>query len=283
MNKKEFLSSESVKSFIGWVEPRLDTPGSFRHGYWIKRFRTNWGCDSLYSAYEGYNWPFKARLPEGTSVSGLTFRDSYDFLGRLSEGLRQSIASNDPDLCREHCLAILKWGGVSRGNAGRIAELGDGIIHYFNYVKSTLNLDSFNTKSCGNITMNSGFSKIYALLVDGLIIYDGRVGAALGLLTRQFCEDNRLISVPEELLFGYGPGREVQASSVNRRNPGSQVYKFPNITGNPRRHLQHNIRASWLLQEILNSTNSKFNQLDNGIDALQAALFMVGYDVCDVG
>ena len=36
--------------------------------------------------------------------------------------------------------------------------------------------------------MNAGFVKIYSLLCDDCVIYDGRVGAALGLLTRQFCE-----------------------------------------------------------------------------------------------
>ena len=37
--------------------------------------------------------------------------------------------------------------------------------------------------------------------------------------------------------------------------------------------------TSWLLKEIMDTTDSRFNQLNNGVDALQAALFMVGYDV----
>jgi len=277
MNKKEFLVSEPVRSFISWVEPKLDTPGSFRHEYWIKRFHTNWECDSLYSAYEGYNWPFNAVLPgKIISVSGITFKDSYEFLEQLSGGLRRSIENDDPDLCRQHCLAVLKWGGVSRGNINKITELGNGIIHYFKYVKNNLGLDKFNAKSCGNVIMNSGFSKIYALLVDGLIIYDGRVGAALGLLVRQFCEELGLNKVPDELLFGFGTGREAQANFTDRRNPGNHRFKFPRITGNPRKHLQHNVMASWLLKEIIDTTDSRFNQLTNSVDALQAALFMIG-------
>ena len=40
--------------------------------------------------------------------------------------------------------------------------------------------------------MNAGFEKIYSVLLDGCVIYDGRVGAALGLLARQFCEASEL-------------------------------------------------------------------------------------------
>ena len=44
--------------------------------------------------------------------------------------------------------------------------------------------------------MNAGFIKIYSLLCDYCLIYDGRVGAALGLLTRQFCETTGRTAIP---------------------------------------------------------------------------------------
>ena len=111
----------------------------------LKLFRNNWGCDSRTQCIKGYTWQFNAGFPgKAATVSGITFRDRYDFLGQLSKGLLQSIANNDPSIYRGHCLAKLKWGGVFRGNTGKITELGDGIIHYFNYVKNTLDLDSFN-------------------------------------------------------------------------------------------------------------------------------------------
>ena len=37
--------------------------------------------------------------------------------------------------------------------------------------------------------MNSGFTKIYSLYIDDFIIYDSRVGAALGFLVRCYCEE----------------------------------------------------------------------------------------------
>ena len=35
--------------------------------------------------------------------------------------------------------------------------------------------------------MNSGWTKVYALMLDDFPIYDGRVGAAMGYLVRRYC------------------------------------------------------------------------------------------------
>jgi hypothetical protein len=131
--------------------------------------------------------------------------------------------------------------------------------------------------------MNSGFTKIYALFIDDFIIYDGRVGAALGLMVREFCEESRLRGVPKELEFAWGRGKTTtyEPSSLNRRNPSNARYVFPELSNNPRRHLENNIRANWLLRDILNRTKSKFGKLDQDLQmlALESALFMIGDDV----
>ena len=76
---------------------------------------------------------------------------------------------------------------------------------YFNYVikllECDIDLEEF-TKS--DIIMNSGFTKIYSLIVQDFIIYDSRVGAALGLLIKCFCEDKQKEKIPEELRFAWG-------------------------------------------------------------------------------
>lgn len=58
------------------------------------------------------------------------------------------------------------------------------------------------------------------------------------------------------------------------------MYKFP-LLNNSKSHINNNIRANWLLKEILRTTNSKFNDLDENVAlrALEAALFMIGYNV----
>lgn len=135
--------------------------------------------------------------------------------------------------------------------------------------------------------MNSGFTKIYSLIVHDFVIYDSRVGAALGLLVRNFCEETGRVKTPEELRFAWGAKR--RGASVNTkitdnpRNPSYKGYKFPILTNNTKLHINNNIRANWLLKEVLQRTTSKFNMLDENLRlrALEAALFMIGYDVKD--
>ena len=71
--------------------------------------------------------------------------------------------------------------------------------------------------------MNAGFVKIYSLLCDDCVIYDGRVGAALGLLARQFCEATGRTEVPSALAFAFGTPKEApNTTNAKVRNPESR-------------------------------------------------------------
>jgi hypothetical protein len=57
------------------------------------------------------------------------------------------------------------------------------------------------------------------------------------------------------------------------------------VTGKPNRHLDNNIKASWLLKDLADGTSSRFTHLSQNpplnerLTAIQSALFMIGYDV----
>lgn len=285
MKKKDYLNSNTVKNFIDWIDYRLDKPNSFIHSYEMKKPNIIYRFTSIYSAYESYCWPFSYTDPiSGRRITGRSFNDSFRSLNSLSNGLIESIRNSDVELCKSYCYSILDWGGVLNYNNRKIDSLGDGICKYFEYVIDRFNDDmSSEEYHEHNILMNSGFTKIYALCANEFIIYDGRVGAALGLLVRKFCEQNQLETVPAELSFAWGKGKESRyvSSAKNKRNPGNEIYKFPELLNNPNRHLENNIRANWLLCEIIDSTKSKFNELDSNarLIALESALFMIGYEV----
>lgn len=220
----------------------------------------------------------------GKRISGNTFDKSALALSKLSQGLKKSLQDSDPDACRKHCCSILQWGGVLAKNDKRIDGLGIEICHYFKKIQNSIvNNRSSDDYYQPEMIMNSGFTKIYSLYIDDFIIYDGRVGAALGLLVRKFCEDYSLETVPVELAFAWGKGKEssYRRSAVNRRNPGSDRYTFPELSNNPKRHTENNIRANWLLREIADQTQSQFNKLEKDLQmrAIEAALFMIGYQV----
>ena len=117
-------------------------------------------------------------------------------------------------------------------------------------------------------------------LIDDFIIYDGRVGAASGLLVRKYCEEKGLKTIPIELLFAYGNSKENTVGVQNRRNPSQGIYKFPLLIAN-KKHTENNIRANWILKEILSKSISKFNTIEpqTKLGAFESALFMIGYDV----
>ena len=287
MNKAQFLNAESVQSFIKWIAPKLDKSGGFKHAYIMKRPNgVLWECDSIYSAFENYKWAFTCKHPVSSkSLKGETFEECRELLGELASGLRNSVVENDVQTCQEYCFSILDWGGVlgteTRGNKKYVINKGESITSYLKDCNDRLNSDSFDTKgNYKDIIMTAGFTKIYSLLIVDFVIYDGRVGAALGLLVRTFCEETGLKSIPQELLFAFGNAKGDPYGIENRRNPSKNIFKFPQLTQNTK-HTENNVRANWLLEEIINKSESSFNLIDSSIRlrALESALFMIGYDV----
>ncbi|MBC6399703.1 MAG: hypothetical protein GDA42_01780 [Ekhidna sp.] len=111
------------------------------------------------------------------------------------------------------------------------------------------------------------------------MIYDSRVGAALGLLIRNFLTDKNILEIPNELKFAYGKARPTKGdkSGINKRNPSNENFKFPFLRNDDKFHTLNNIRANWLLKDI--ADKSAFKNESSPIRALEAALFMIGYSV----
>jgi len=97
--------------------------------------------------------------------------------------------------------------------------------------------------------------------------------------------ENNLPTVPPKLLFAYGNARTTTYEPLNRRNPGTKRYQFPVLSNSSPKHTENNFRGNWLLKEVLETCNSKFNVLHSSIQlrALESALFMIGYEVVAAG
>jgi hypothetical protein len=119
--------------------------------------------------------------------------------------------------------------------------------------------------------MNSAMTKVYAFAdpEERLAIYDGRVGAALGLFVVCLCERQKLEAVPSELAFAWHDGR----GRKNRRNPSQGLLKFPRL-GEHQLHASNMRRASRVL-------NSAAQQAGCSVQDMERALFMIGYDVSE--
>lgn len=280
MKKQEYLGKEIVKEFIDWLIPRISGEVNFNHDYINSRDKSLWKCNTIFNAFENYKWGFNCVIPNKGKISGNTFVESKDILEIIEKGLKSSIQENNQTNLLEYSSSILEWGGVKRSNYDKLKAMEESIVDYYKDSIERLNPETVDTKDdFSGIFMNSGFTKIYSLLINNFVIYDSRVGAALGLLIKLFLSEKNIVSIPDELNFAYGNARPTKNDKgfLNRRNPSNETYKFPVLTNNDKKHIKNNIYANWLLKEI--SDNSDFKNESSPIRALESALFMIGYSV----
>ncbi len=274
MNRTDF--ENVAQPFATWVGSVLDAGDGELHSWTSRSTKASqrrgdrWACSSLYDAYENYYWR------TANPITGLwitTFDQSSDCLDELGHSLNNAIPNGDWRCCRDTCLNILRWGGVAQWRvATEIRAATENLPNHLANTRGQLQqlrgidvLPSF-------IEVDSGTTKIYSLLDSSWAIYDGRVGAALGWLLRKWSMEESQV-VPLELRFAWG-----YAAS---RNPNERRKReFPCFSDAGVDRVALNARVNWLLQLILDTNeDSHFNHLPRPLRALEAALFMIGYDV----
>jgi len=277
MNRETYLSQPHVGEFVKWLERRLDSSSSFPHEYVVRKTGEAWQCESLYDAYTKYRWKFSCRHPVTREhVSGQHFEETAGVFRTFQTVLRSALCEGDNDLCRVACLGILEWGGVLLGNGDYITRQKESLVTSLSTAAKHLQVDSYVLGTGPTVRITSGFSKIYSLLLDDFIIYDSRVAAALCLMITQYCEENLLPVVPKPLQFRIGPSRTAANRNPNR---GNYIFKALTYGGNDQ-YLDNNMRANWLLKAAVAGTDSEFSRSGHEpLLALQAAMFMIGYDV----
>ena len=187
----------------------------------------------------------------------------------------------------------MSW-GFGRGkkaykaNMDWAKSLGDNLSSTLRAGIEALSDGSFNPESFDfsaspyNPRMNAGWTKYYALASNNHVIYDGRVGAALGFLVRRYLEslpqESRPGKTPPELAFPWAAGQ----GNKNLRNPSSSEFSF-----SPLRHTGQgsadwataNVKANWILLEASKLAGTDWCDFEQGLRRLEAALFMIGYDL----
>lgn len=264
--------------------------GSFSHRYKVSRHHSwkdwktrhgvsEWWCQSLSQANEHYCWPEKAA--------------PHDFASIAAE-LRKSLAANDDAAALVACKAIFAWGGVARKaddaslrwvqSQAAAKTLCRSILKSVELLnpRSAEPLKDFNGET---LLMNSAMTKIYsAAAPDSLIIYDGRVGAALGLLTRSWLMANVERTVPADLAFRWGPNTKTKNQKDETRNPSKDCFIFTSLytasSDLPARNrewaefVRMSSRLLGATREILGTQGYTVT-----LGMLERSLFMLGYDV----
>ncbi|EJL99986.1 hypothetical protein PMI23_04851 [Pseudomonas sp. GM24] len=264
--------------------------GSFSHRYKVSRHHSwkdwrarhgasDWWCQSLSQANQHYCWREKAA--------------PHDFASIAAE-LRKSLENNDEAAALVACKAIFAWGGVARkadDASLQWVELQAAAKTLCRSIRRAVKLldracadplDDFNGKT---LLMNSAMTKIYAAAApDSLIIYDGRVGAALGLLARTWLLANAERTVPTDLAFRWGPNTKTANQKDETRNPSQDLFIFTNLyttsSDIPARNrewaelVRMSSRLLWTTGKVLDAQSYTVT-----LSMLERSLFMLGYDV----
>ncbi len=263
MNRSQYLASPPVRDFIDWAMPLVTGEWGLTQSWSSSRpTPVSFSCNSLYEAYEKYEWDdlglddtvshldgSKTVLRDTTSRAVPTDEDNKRFLAAAKE--------------------VVRWGGI-RWLESSLDDLGADALERFKANARLLDPESADTDNMNMITLiGSGYSKIYACILNDFPIYDSRVACALTYLIWLFCRDKALDEVPIQLRLGV----PADIGDKGRRPRG-----FPNATSSPRLYAESNLKAAWLLGEL--SRHGPFDALpsERRVMAIQSALFMIGYE-----
>ena len=264
MNRDDYLNQPRVRAFLHWLRPRVRGDCPFPHGFTMRKPYCEWRCDSLWQAYERYAW------------NGSAFAVNQDELECLAAGIRRAVEEDEGSAFAAAAAGILRWGGVTHRNAATLRKMSTTALPTFRAASRLLDPSRAHTSGLSGVRhMNAGWTKVYALMLDGLPIYDGRVGAAMGYLVRKHCREAGLDSVPDLLHFRWGAAR-----GRHNRNPSSGALRFKMLSAaSPRSWAECNVRAAWVLGEVCGE--GRFGGLPPArrLRALEAALFMIGYEI----
>ena len=296
--KSEFLDSEHVKGFLDFLASYVCKGNEFAHKYTGKRTKKEWSCESLTNAYQQYCYPlvsvFHEMLKREDNHRG--YEANKKVLDALKMDLQASYLKPDEEKLLETSLKVFIWGGVAgprneeskrKGNylwlKGRHPD-GKELVCRYKAAHDVFNCASPCLDDVGKegIRSNAGFTKIYSLLFEDFIIYDSRVAATLGLFVIKYCRQKKLKEIPRELDFAWMPHH----GEDTLRNANVGDLKFGTTTNSERIHASSNIRANWLFTKLFNDDDARCNFPTedndckaNKLRALEAAFFMIGYDL----
>ncbi len=275
MNRDTYLADAEVCAFLGWARPYVTGERAVRHE-WDSHRLGSFRCESVFEAYLKFDWPFSEQLPgESTPTRRRSREDNFAALDRLSRGLRQAAKDREAQAFLTAATAVVEWGGAGvRRNRVTLEQLGTDTLRVVCEDAARLDPARADLDRLNEINhLNSGFSKIHALLLDGFPIYDSRVACALASMVRRYCEENGRGTVPWQLAFSIPPSQ-----GRTKRNPSCGSLRFRHMRWrDAKQYASSNVIAAWLLGDL--AAYGPFGELPQPrrLLALQSAMFMLGY------
>jgi len=278
MNRNDYLkNSLVVRHFVEYLSrvfggtQRIDFTYRFHHFHAPADFDERFGLEGtaplLEDLFDRYYW------------NRAYYAENADKLCNIQRRLRRALEGDSvvPALVREAVADVMDW-GLGRGSRAAEAnkawaeQQGNQLASLLHAGKKALESDDPDFTVFGRVRMNAGYTKVFSLLADGIIIYDSRVGAALCWLVRCFLKAaGRAGPVPNELAFLWAPGKSAQ-----NRNPCGDGYHFGRLSDDMA-WARANASASWLLEAARKASGAAWCAGSDGLRNVECALFMLGY------
>lgn len=267
VKRDEYLADEHVAGFTQWAAQLVTGELGVKH-QWKSR-GTDFRCSTLHEALDRYWWPDNGNgLDHRAAAQQLReFRNAFRDIGVVDNRVKQ-------DRFVDNACAVVKWAGTplpKKLNEWRDMP-PDRLQVLVQGIREKLDPRTADTDDLyGFRYMGSGFSKIYSVLIDGFPIYDSRVACALACLVRIYCGHRNIGHKPDALWLRIPPRRKPKSPRYHRCD-------HSRMNGNCAAYAEVNLKAAWLLQEMVR-VPGKFGHVEGfaPVDALQHALFMIGY------
>lgn len=270
MDRETFLAQPDVEGFIAWLQvelPRLDVHLNFLSSRFVKG-GLNKRVVGIEQVHMQYRW-------------GSDWTGTKRHLDLLRNNLRAALAAKCDSKAYLACLAVLQWGGVSGAipflhrlrSKGKLVEYLTDCIPLF-ALNGNQYLSDLNTRSIQHF--DAGMTKIHALLdPTGSPIYDSRVGAAIAMLYAMYRVGRQ---PPALLVFPSGAARGKQI-----RDPAAFGFahspQFHTREVTKEEWARSQLELGWIIQATLAGNSMFEGTLAERCHCLEAALFMIGYDL----
>lgn len=288
INKQMYNANEGGQAFAQWVAEHAATL-PIKLNFKSTRFVPGGlqkQVTGLPEALANYVW-----MSEGTTHGN--WSETAALLARFRNELSAAISANDDAAACMVCKEIIRWGGDRNPLVGVmpfLLELANQkeLVAYLTCTRQDFALDTAALSGALQVCMmNSMLTKIHALASDdGLPIYDSRVAAATGALVELWRRSTgrSAEALPELLSFpATQPTRTVRHLDDTAQAPGLLLCGKAHKARTTRRWAEAKIRLGWLMQRILALQPGMFSGAATThierMHALEASLFMVGYDV----
>ncbi|WP_175725605.1 hypothetical protein [Burkholderia ambifaria] len=276
MNKNAYLHDIIVAAFVRYVARMLT--GELVVDGIGPGVEATFGAvpdKTLEQHFRGYSWR-KQNLVTTT-------RELRPLRRALRDALRRP-ETLTADVLRARLTPIVRWGmGNVRAYDKWARDQGEQLTALFLDGVAALNSDSPDLAAFAGAKMNSGFTKSFSQAADYSIMLDGRVGAALCLLVRQFLNRHPELAVngvPEVLAFRWGEQRPWSGRPPVPRDPSGDGWKFGRLSrAGSRRWAELNIRANWIIRAARDQAEARWCRGRYGLRHIEAALFMLGYRI----